>query len=1639
MNKSYRVVWSVATGTFVVASELAKGRSKKGKVARLAATIVFGAGGFVIAPAAFAGTIANCNNGNASTSYASTYGTNAGDWALGSNPMGCSSAGANGIIMSESGTSTQSGSNAWMAVGQTSTTGAGTITLYGPNGITLNGPTSLSNNKITSLTAGTVSSGSADAVNGGELYNTASTAASALGTTLGANGAIVAPSYALTNANSIGGTTGAAADVGSAFAKVDTALGEINTQATNTNRYFKAGGANNGTDDASAAAGAVAVGVSAAATGIRATAMGNGASTASSDAIAIGTLANVVGNGTVAIGSHASAFSSGSAAGQSVALGASTSAGGDFSTALGSKANSTGNGSTAVGVNATTIGNRAVAMGASSAGAGSFATAVGTLASAGGNNSAAFGTSANASAANSVALGAGSTTTTVLTQAGYNPGSGTLSGTASTANGEVSLGSAGKERRLTNAAAGSSATDAVNVSQLQSEDAKVNSNGFTTASALGGGAAYNSTTGSITAPSYALTNANSIAGTTGAATDVGGGFGKVDAALGKLNTSVAGNTTAITNITNGTIGLVQQAAAGADLTVGKATDGAAVDFADKNSNTRTLKNVTAGVAGTDAVNMSQLNTTNSNVAQNTTNIAGNTTSINNINTQISSGAIGLVQQDATTRNITVAKNTDGTTVDFTGTPGARVLDGVANGAVTSTSKQAVNGSQLYALAGSTASAMGGGSTVNSEGSITAPTYNIHNADGSTTTVRNVGDAVTNIDARATQNTTDIAGNTTSINNISSQISTGSIGLVQQAAAGADLTVGKATDGAAVDFADKNGNTRTLKNVTAGVAGTDAANMSQLNATNANVAQNTTDIAGNTTSINNISSQISSGTIGLVQQAVAGADLTVGKATDGAAVDFADKNGNTRTLKNVTAGVAGTDAVNMSQLNATNANVAQNTTDIAGNTTLINNINTQISSGAIGLVQQAVAGADLTVGKATDGAAVDFADKNGNTRTLKNVTAGVAGTDAVNMSQLNATNANVAQNTTNIAGNTTSINNLDGRVTQNTTDISSLNTSITSLNGQMSDAVMYDSSAHDKVTLGNAGTPVQLTNVKAGALVANSTDAVNGSQLYATNQQVAQNTTSINNISNQINSGEIGLVQQDATTRNITVAKNTDGTTVDFTGTPGARVLDGVANGAVTSTSKQAVNGSQLYALSASTASAMGGGSTVNSDGSITAPTYNIHNADGSTTTVRNIGDAVTSIDARTTQNTTNITDISNQINSGAIGLVQQNATTRNINVAGNTDGTVVNVTGTAGARVLEGVANGAVTPTSRQAVNGSQLHALASSTASSLGGGSTVNSDGSITAPTYTVNGQTVNNVGAAVTNLDARTTQNTSDIANLHTDVTQNTTEISNLTHNVINNTAQIEKNTSDITNITNQINAAGDGVVQQNQATHNITVAKSADGKVVDITGTQGARSVTGVAAGTLSVDSVDAVNGSQLYQTNQRVSSIANATSTIASNKSDTPAVASGVDSTAQGNGAIAAGANSVALGSGSVANEDNTVSVGSQGNERRITNVAPGVSGTDAANMNQLASVQNSVNSVARAAYSGVAAAMAMPNLTPRDPGKVLVAAGVANYKGYTAMGVGGTYRSENSHWLVNGALSLTPHGDAGVRAQVGYEF
>jgi autotransporter adhesin len=150
----------------------------------------------------------------------------------------------------------------------------------------------------------------------------------------------------------------------------------------------------------------------------------------------------------------------------------------------------------------------------------------------------------------------------------------------------------------------------------------------------------------------------------------------------------------------------------------------------------------------------------------------------------------------------------------------------------------------------------------------------------------------------------------------------------------------------------------------------------------------------------------------------------------------------------------------------------------------------------------------------------------------------------------------------------------------------------------------------------------------------------------------------------------------------------------------------------------------------------------------------------------------------------------------------------------------------------------------------------------------------------------------------------------------------------------------------------------------------------------------------------------------------------------------AKASGANSVAMGAGSSATAANSVALGANSVADRDNSVSVGSAGNERQITNVAAGTQGTDAVNLNQLnggisqanqytdqqiAGVQNSVNQVARGAYSGVAAATALTMIPDVDLGKTIaVGVGASTYKGYQAMALGATARITQNLKVKGGA-------------------
>ncbi|ECM9734759.1 TPA_asm: hypothetical protein GDL57_23565, partial [Salmonella enterica] len=75
---------------------------------------------------------------------------------------------------------------------------------------------------------------------------------------------------------------------------------------------------------------------------------------------------------------------------------------------------------------------------------------------------------------------------------------------------------------------------------------------------------------------------------------------------------------------------------------------------------------------------------------------------------------------------------------------------------------------------------------------------------------------------------------------------------------------------------------------------------------------------------------------------------------------------------------------------------------------------------------------------------------------------------------------------------------------NTTNINNLSDSIT---GLTDDALLWDADT-GAFSAKHNGSDSKITNLAAGTLAADSTDAVNGSQLFATNENVSQNTTDI---------------------------------------------------------------------------------------------------------------------------------------------------------------------------------------------------------------------------------------------------------------------------------------------------------------------------------------------------------------------------------------------------------------------------------------------------------------------------------------------------------------------------------------------------
>ncbi|EKR6778018.1 trimeric autotransporter adhesin UpaG, partial [Escherichia coli] len=597
--------------------------------------------------------------------------------------------------------------------------------------------------------------------------------------------------------------------------------------------------------------------------------------------------------------------------------------------------------------------------------------------------------------------------------------------------------------------------------------------------------------------------------------------------------------------------------------------------------------------------------------------------------------------------------------------------------------------------------------------------------------------------------------------------------------------------------------------------------------------NTTNIATNTTNITNLTDAVN----GL------GDDSLLWNKTAGA---FSAAHGTDATSKitNVKAGdltAGSTDAVNGSQLKTTNDNVSTNTTNITNLTDAVNGL-----------------GDDSLLWNKTAGA---FSAAHGTDATSKitNVKAGdltAGSTDAVNGSQLKTTNDNVSTNTTNITNLTDSVGDLKD------------------------DSLLWNKAAGAFSAAHGTEATSKITNLLAGKISSNSTDAINGSQLYGvadsftsylgggadiSDTGVLSGPTYTIGGTDYTNVGDALAAINTSFSTSLGDALLWDATAGKFSAKHGINnapsVITDVANGAVSSTSSDAINGSQLYGVSDYIADALGGNAVVNTDGSITTPTYAI--AGGS---YNNVGDALEAID--TTLDDALLWDTTANGGNGAFSAAHGKDKT---------------------ASVITNVANGAVSATSNDAINGSQLYSTNKYIADALGGDAEVNADGTITAPTYTIANTDYNNVGEALDALD--------------------------------NNALLWDEDAG-------AYNASHDG----------------------------NASKITNVAAGDLSTTSTDAVNGSQLNATNILVTQNSQMINQLAGNTSETyieengaginyvrtndsglafnDASASGIGATAVGYNAVASHASSVAIGQDSISEVDTGIALGSSSVSSRV---------------------------------------------------------------------------------------------------------
>ncbi|EIS2230837.1 YadA-like family protein, partial [Salmonella enterica] len=588
-----------------------------------------------------------------------------------------------------------------------------------------------------------------------------------------------------------------------------------------------------------------------------------------------------------------------------------------------------------------------------------------------------------------------------------------------------------------------------------------------------------------------------------------------------------------------------------------------------------------------------------------------------------------------------------------------------------------------------------------------------------------------------------------------------------------------------------------------------------------------------------------------------------------------------------------------------------------------------------------------------------------------------------------------------------------------------------------------------VSIGDSGKERTLTNVAAGRVSAASTDAINGSQLFAVASEVekgnqfAGNTGAFNRRLGEITTISGGLVA-DATASNknirtvakdgqidIQMADNLDvasvkaGTTLlnddglHITGGPsvtsggingGNKIISNVSDGV---TDTDAVNKRQLDNIS----SVVGQGLTfAANEGS------DITRKPGDTLVLK--GDASTKGDY-SGKNIKTVTDIS----SGMISIqIAESPMFGSVVINNNNSGKIT------------GVNDGAISAESKDAVNGGQIHRVTTSISNIIGGNTHSGADGSLV----------TSNIG--------NTGKNTIHDA---IDSVRSTAETAssgwNLSVNGQQSSAVKPRETVDLNNKDGNISIAK----KDNQVSFNLSdsvkVKESIgieNGPSLTRNGIDGAgMKITNVADGVIAAGSKDVVNGGQIHdfvsgEIARPITFSADSGTpydarmgTVVNVKGDNK----NIHTTVSGNTLSVSLNESInvksvtATESLSVANG---ASVDMGGNA--IHNVGNATRPGDAVNYGQFqqafGNLGNQINRVERRANAGAAAAIATAGLTQAYiPGKSMMSMSGGTFQGESSLAIGMSTISDNGSWVLKGSFSSTTRNQTGASVGVGFQF